>query len=78
MPEEQRVYRVKVVHVFLRTATPPNKLTHFRGLLEENAVRFSDRRLMADIVPFISSKEKEMIKQEIAGKYLCVIFDGMT
>ena len=33
---------------------------------------------MADIVPLISSKEKETIKQEIAGKYLSVIFDDTT
>ena len=32
---------------------------------------------MADIVIY-SSKEKETIKQEIAGKYLSVIFDGTT
>ena len=43
LPEE-RIYRVKVVRVFLRTATPLNKLNHFRGLLEENALRLSDRR----------------------------------
>ena len=78
LPEEQRIYRVKVVRVFLRTATPLNKLNHFRGLLEENALLLSDRRQMADIVPFIFSQEQKLIKQEISGKYLSIVFDGTT
>lgn len=38
-------------HTATRTATPLNKLSHFRGLLEENAFRLTDRRQMADLVP---------------------------
>ena len=51
LSEDQRIYRVKVGKVFLRTGTPLNKLGHFRPLLEENALYVSDRRQMADIVP---------------------------
>ena len=39
LPEEQRVYKVRVVRAFLRTVTPLNKLAHFQRLLEENALR---------------------------------------
>jgi hypothetical protein len=33
---------------------------------------------MSDIVPFIFSQEQSLIKEEIAGKDLSVIFDGTT
>ena len=78
LPEDQRVYRVRVVRVFLRTATPLNKLSYFRCLLEENALRLADRRQMADLTPFVLSQEQESIKKEISNKYLSVIFDGTT
>ena len=76
--EDQRVYRVRVVRVFLRTATPLNKLSYFRFLLEENALRLADRRQMADLIPFVFSQEQESIKKEISNNYLSVIFDGTT
>ena len=43
LPEEERVYRVRVVQAFLCTATPLNKLAHFWGLFEENALRLTDK-----------------------------------
>ena len=78
LPEDQRIYRFKVVRVFLCTATPLNKLHHFRGLLEENALRLTDRQQMAVIVPLILANEKSLIKQEISDKYLSITFDGTT
>ena len=62
----------------LRTATPLNKLAHFRGLLEENTLRLTDRQHMADIVPFVFAQEQELLKQEVSGKFLSVIIDGTT
>ena len=78
LPEDQRVYRVKVVTAFLRAAIPLNKIDNLRDLLEENGYRLSDRRHMSDIVPFISSQEQALIKEELAGRDLSVIFDGTT
>ena len=78
LPEEQHIHRVKVVCVFLCSATPLSKLSYFRGLLQENGLRLSDRRQMADIIPFISHQERDLIKQEILGKYLLVVLDGTT
>ena len=72
------MYRIKVVMAFLRAGVPLNKLESFRELLEENAFRFTDRRHMSDIIPFVSSQEHTRIKEEIGGKHLSVIFDGMT
>ena len=73
LPEEERVYRAKVIWTFLRTATPLSKLTHFRPLLEENALRLSDRRQMTDMVPFIVAQEQQLLKKEISGKFVSVL-----
>ena len=78
LPQDQRVYPVKVVMAFLRAGVPLNKIESFRELLEENAFRLSDRHHMSDIIPFISSQEQARIKEEIGGKDLSVIFDGTT
>ncbi len=78
LPQDQRVYRVKVVTAFLRAAIPLFKLDSLRELLEENGYRLSDRRHMTDIVPLIFSQEQARIKEELSGKDLSVIFDGTT
>jgi hypothetical protein len=49
----QQVYRVKVLTCFLRAGVPLRKYDHFRELLEENALRLSDRRHMSDLIPFV-------------------------
>ena len=51
--QEQQVYRVKVVSTFLKAGVPLNKIDCFRDLLEENALRLTDRRNMHDYIPFI-------------------------
>ena len=78
LPEEQRVYRVKVLNTFLRAAVPLTKLEIFREILEENAYRLSDRRHMSDLVPLIISQEQADVKRELSGRPVSVIFDGTT
>ena len=78
LPQDQRVYRVKVVTAFLQAAVPLNKLEHFRELLEEHAFCLSDRRHMSDIIPFVSLQEHTRIKEEISEQYVSVIFDSTT
>ena len=78
LPMEQRVYRLKVLRTFLKAAIPLSKLDAFRDLLEENAVRLTDRRHMSDLVPFLHSQEQDDIKSEISNRPLSVIFDGTT
>ena len=78
LPQDQRVYCVKIETAFLRAAVPLNKLEHFRKLLEEHAFCLSDRRHTSDIIPFISLQEHACIKEEISGQYVSVIFDGTT
>lgn len=78
LPDDQRVYRVKVVRTFLSAGVALNKIPEFRDLLEEHVFRLTDRRRMADLVPFILVQEKEKLKNEIADKPLSVIFDGTS
>ena len=58
LPLEQRVYRIKVVNVFLRSDVPLRKIQEFRSILEENGLRLIDRRHMADMIPLVLNKEK--------------------
>ena len=64
LPDDQRVYRVKVVRTFLAAGVALNKLPEFRDLLEENAFRLTDRRRMSDLVPFIHDQEKEVEERD--------------
>ena len=51
---------------------------NFRELLEENALRLTDRRHMSDIILFILAQEQAQIKEKISGKPLSIIFDGTS
>jgi len=66
LPDKQRICRVKVTRTFLSAGVPLNKLPLFRGLLEENGYRLTDRRRMSDTVPLILQQEKDKIKKEIS------------
>ena len=78
LPTEQRVYRIKVLKTFMRAGVPLSKLEYFRDILEENALRLTERSHMLDFVPFLLEEEKSYIKEEINGKHLFIIFDGTT
>lgn len=54
---------------------PLSKLSHFRQVLEQYAIRLADRRGMYDLIPFILADETKQIKAEITGKN---IIDGTT
>ena len=78
LPEEHRVYRVKVATAFLKAGVPFAKLECFRDILEENAFRLTDPRHMLHLVPFILEEEKSKIREEIKGKHLSIVFDGTS
>ena len=67
-----------MVRNFLSAGVALNKIPLFRELLEENGLRLTDRRRMSDLVPFILSQEKEILKSDLAGKCLSITFDGTT
>ena len=70
LPEDQRIYSVCVVCVFLHT--PLNKLSYFCCLLQvqENALRLTYRHQMVDLIPFVFAQEQESLKR----KFLTNIF----
>ena len=78
LPEQQQVFRVKVVKSFLQAGVPLGKIDHFRALFEETGYRLTDKRFLFDLIPFILEEEKARIKQSIQGKFLSVIFDGTS
>ncbi len=78
LPIDQQVYRVKVASTFLRAAVPISKLDQFRDILQENALRLTDRSHMANLIPFILKEEQERIKHEIDGKRISLVFDGTS
>ena len=55
---------------------PLRKFGHFRELLEENAMRLTDRRHMSNLITFVLKEEQQRIKQEISSEFVSVIFDG--
>ena len=73
-----QVYRIKVVRTFLKAGVPLNKLDQFRPLLEENGTRLAGRMTMSDFIPFIHQQEVKTTEDEIAGRYISIIFDGTT
>ena len=78
LPEDVRVYRVKVLSTFLKADVPINKIPVFREILEENALRLAGRNPMSDLIPFVLQEEKQQIRSEINNKPISVILDGTT
>ena len=78
LPEQQQVFRVKVVKSFLQAGVPLGKIAHFRALFEETGYRLTDKRFLFDLIPFILEEEKARIKQSIQGQFLSVTFDGTS
>ena len=75
---DMHVYRVKFVSTFLRVCIPLSKLNLFRDILEENAYRLCDRGRMSELIPLVLQQKHGIIKEEIEGPHLTIIFDGTT
>lgn len=80
LPEEQKVYRARVVLAFMEAGIPLSKLDcpALRELLEESRFRLAHSRHMMDLVPFVLQEEVSRTKREISGKLVSIIFDGTT
>ena len=68
LPEEQQVFRVKVVSTFLKAGVPMNEIDCFRNLLEETGLRLAGRRSMSDVIPFVHQAELKKVKEEVQGR----------
>ena len=75
LSNNQRVFRVRVLKTFLKAGIPLYKMDDFRELLEEGCYCLTSAPNMQQLIPFIR-KEEEMIKREISGNNVSMIFDG--
>ncbi|CAH3043890.1 unnamed protein product, partial [Porites lobata] len=76
LSDNQRVFRVRVLKTFLKAGVPLQKMDDFRELLEEGGYRLTSVPNMRQLIPFVRNEEEEMIKGEISGHNVSVIFDG--
>lgn len=75
---EERVYRARVVEEFLLAGIPLMKIDSLRGLLEENAVRLTHSSHLANYIPPLLKREKQIIREEIQDQAVSVVFDGTS
>ena len=78
LSDNQRVFRVRVLKTFLKAGVPLQKMDDFRELLEDGGYRLTSVPNMRQLIPFVRKEEEEMIKGEISGHNVSVIFDGTT
>ena len=78
LSDNQRVFRVRVLKTFLKAGVPLQKMDDFRELWEEGGYRLTSIPNMRQLTPFVRKEEEEMIKGEISGHNVSVIFDGTT
>lgn len=76
LPLEQRLYRLKVVRVFLREGIPLSKVAGMRELLEEHSYRLTTSGHLAEYIGVVLKEERKAVAEEIAGRPISVIFDG--
>ena len=64
LPEQQQVFRIKVIKTFLQAGVPLCKVDIFCDLFEETDYRLTDQRFLFDLIPFILEEEKVRIQQQ--------------
>ena len=60
LPEQQQIFRVKVVKAFLQAGVPLSKIRHFCELLEENGYRPNDKRHLFDLIHLFWRKKNRI------------------
>ena len=78
LPENERIYRIKVLTCFLKSGTPLNKLDCFRDIFEEGGYRLTSSKHLGELIPFVRRQQEEKLKDELEGKDVSIIFDGTT
>ena len=78
LSNNQRVFRVRVLKTLLKAGVPLQRMDDFRELLEEGGYCLTSVPNMRQVIPFVRKEEEEMIKGEISGHNVSVIFNGTT
>ena len=73
LPEETRVYRVKVVTTMLKAGVPLSKIDLFRELLEQYGLSLTSASNLIDLLSFILQNELSRLKKDINGQYVSLI-----
>lgn len=79
VPEDVIVRRANVVEAFLKAGIPLSKVDYLRPLLEAGYGRLTYSTHMAQLIPFLLSKEVDELRKEISGAaHVAVVFDGSS
>lgn len=88
LPEEERVYRVKVVDSFLRAGIPLSKVNELRELLEAGGHRLTRSSGLSELIPAVHAMARKDLRADlgldepgvasVASRFYSVIFDGST
>jgi len=78
LPDTTRIFRVKVVTALLKATVPLSKLDSFRDLLKEHGYAPCDSLHLRRLISFILQDKISKLKQDINGRHMTIVFDGMT
>lgn len=74
---ESRVFRVKIIIVFLKVGVVINKIDCFRSILEELFNRFISGSYMVEFIFVVCQEEIKIIQEEFTGREISIVFDGI-
>ena len=75
LPTVQSVCRIRCLRHFLCAGIGLTKIDKLRGLLQENAYSLTGSQHMRELIPFINQQELNLVKSEIADRFVSVIID---
>lgn len=78
LPDDVRIYRIKVLTFFLKAGVPLNKIDCFRDLFEESSYRLTTSSHLSEMISIIHREEEAKLKSDIHERKVSVIFDGTT
>ena len=76
--EEDKLYRYRVVEAMLSAGIPLAKVDQLRPLLERADRSLTGSQHLRVFIPKIEEREIELLKKEVKGQRVTVIFDGTT
>ena len=78
MDPDEAVFRYRVTETFLASGTPLSVCDQFRPLLQRIGFALTNHTHLKAFIPQIEQKQITIIKQELEGQYVSIVFDGTT